>query len=426
MMTLAQVLNLQDWPALGRDYVSDGKTFPPLEGKTVKIEGPKGQAFRILKSLVNPGAFSMGWIAEARVSEEDERTPAALFTKSGRESEFRFRLISSILDEIILACDQELAAGAEMSKNIPNVHSLLLQLLKSVEYESIIENPYDENIEMGQDLLVKHIQAIAKDCGYSTGGFGAGHDSNQKAVHYRIRLLRDQMVKEDADMGLASEGVAKMLGSGDFDHHDLAINDELLDPREIATNQDPRDLATNDRSTDAKANERQADVKMGNPGYLSFELRTLLWLIKKWRFSPGGRPMRVLLKAYKKSSDHGYVATIQKELEMSQKLSNLWRSRAPPNLARVLHVCPQATVCKEGGEKCGSIVCVISELVEGKDEEHGAKDLFDWLYAHPNAGEVCAIEEEGVARFFFKQFMEGVSEMHKAQVFHNDLKVRLL
>jgi serine/threonine protein kinase len=76
------------------------------------------------------------------------------------------------------------------------------------------------------------------------------------------------------------------------------------------------------------------------------------------------------------------------------------------NIVNLVKVSEQGTYSSKGSQK--KVAYVALELVSGGE-------LFDWV---SNSGEFS----EPVARYYFKQLLEGLNYMHKAGVAHRDLK----
>jgi len=76
------------------------------------------------------------------------------------------------------------------------------------------------------------------------------------------------------------------------------------------------------------------------------------------------------------------------------------------NIVNLIKVSEQGTYSSKGSQK--KVAYVALELVSGGE-------LFDWV---SNSGEFS----EPVARYYFKQLLEGLNYMHKAGVAHRDLK----
>ena len=106
-----------------------------------------------------------------------------------------------------------------------------------------------------------------------------------------------------------------------------------------------------------------------------------------------------ILKKNNSSMDAKFLELVMTEVETMSQLSH-------PNIVNLLEYSKEAHVEKEDGTKY-PVICIALELATGGE-------LFDFVKA--------GMYSERIARFYFKQLIDGLDYVHQRGITHRDLK----
>jgi serine/threonine protein kinase len=181
-----------------------------------------------------------------------------------------------------------------------------------------------------------------------------------------------------------------------------------------------------ERIVRCKAGDYQILQEIGHPGAFGCG-----WKVKRWNVQPiqGKNDVSdpVFLKSYFIPKGYAqddyemYVTKVLRELDMVERMATDTSIRHP-NIVMYLDSMHQATIQDENGNELPPIACIVTELVDS------GTDLVEWWDDWDHACNAhglrrSGLDIDGVARFFFREMMQGVDHAHRHGAFHYDLKL---